>query len=312
MAKRIHRLSLLIAEEKEVAPNTRAFTLTDPESWQLPPFTAGAHIDLHLPSGRIRQFSLCNDPAEGDRYIVTVQGEPDGRGGSMEMLALPVGTELLASLPRNTFPLAQGAGRQVMVAGGIGVTPFLSMIPLLERTGADWHLHACARAPGLVPDGGRLAPVSPDRVTLHESDQGNRLDLPGLIAELEPQDHLYICGPERMIAQALEAGAGLGERLHVERFGTTFTGEDPAYELELARSGQRIAVAAGQGMLDALRAAGIDVPSSCEGGVCLECKTRYLEGAPLHRDLLMSAADRQAFVTPCVSGCSGGRLVLDL
>ncbi len=312
MAKSIHRLSLVIAALQEVAPGVRAFTLTDPEDWPLPPFTAGAHIDLHLPSGRIRQFSLCNDPADGNRYVVTVQGEAHGRGGSLEMLALGPGTELLASLPRNTFPLAEDAGRHVMVAGGIGLTPFLSMIPVLERASADWHLHACARAAEAVPDGGRLVQVATERVTQHLSDSGSRLDLPALIAGLGPHDHLYVCGPERMIVQALEAGTGLGERLHVERFGTTVTGATAAYELELARSGQRIAVAAGQGMLDALRAAGVEVPSSCEGGVCLECKTRYLSGTPLHRDLLMSEIDRQSYVTPCVSGCSGGRLMLDL
>jgi ferredoxin-NADP reductase len=312
MAKRIHRLSLIIAEVEDIAPSVRAFTLTDPERWPLPPFTPGAHIDLHLPTGRVRQYSLCNDPQEGDRYVVTVQSEPEGRGGSAEMFELGVGSALLASLPRNTFPLAEAAGRHVMVAGGIGITPFLSMVSELRRSDAKWELHICSRERGRVADGGRLADAGQESVVMHVSSEDCRLDIAELINSLDQSDHLYVCGPERMITAALEFGEGLGDRLHIERFGTTIAGVDPAYEIELASSGRRIAVAAGQGMLDALRAAGVEVPSSCEGGVCLECKTRYLEGSPVHRDLLMSAEDRRSFLTPCVSGCSSDRIVLDL
>lgn len=308
MAKSIHRVTTVLRHVEDLGGGVRVLTLADPDDWELPPFAAGAHVDLHLPSGRIRQYSLCGDPTEPARWRVAVGLEAAGRGGSAEAHGLEAGTTLLASLPRNLFPLAQ-TGRAVMVAGGIGITPFLSMAPVLARAGRDFELHVCT--PGETPFGAALAAYG-DRVRFHRSADGGRLDLTALIAGVGPEDHLYCCGPARMVDEAAHAGAVLGERLHIERFGVDGPAVAAAYEIELARSGRVIPVGVGQTMLDALRGAGLDLPATCEGGVCLDCRTRYLAGEPEHRDLALTAAERGAWLTPCVSGCAGGRIVLDL
>ncbi|WP_118135489.1 PDR/VanB family oxidoreductase [Oceanicella sp. SM1341] len=312
MAKAIHRVSVVLRSVETLPGDIRLLELADRDDWPLPPFTAGAHVDLHLPSGRIRQYSLCGDPAENTRYRIAVAREAAGRGGSAEVhAALRPGQELLLSLPRNNFPLVP-SGRVVMVAGGIGLTPFLSMLPDLTRTGRDFVLHVCAKAPERHGFTAALGGLAPGRLALHFSRDGTRLDLAALVAGLGPEDHLYVCGPAGMMAEARRLGAGLGARLHLELFGAGEATGHTAYEVELARSGAVIPVAAGETMLEALRGAGLDIPSSCEAGVCLECRTRYLAGTPEHRDLAMPAADRHAWLTPCVSGCAGGRIVLDL
>jgi vanillate O-demethylase ferredoxin subunit len=249
---------------------------------------------------------------EKARYAIAVRTEQSGRGGSVELGALSPGTELQVSLPRNHFPLADGQ-RHVLVAGGIGITPFLSMLPVLMRRGLDWHLHVCTRDMEAVPCSAVLAPFAgTGRIEWHFSKNGSRLRLQDLMDGLGTADQLYCCGPARMLDDVISRGRSLGDRLHVERFGFDGGIADAAYEVVLARSGRAIPVARGETMLQALRVAGVDMPASCEGGVCLECKTRYLEGAPMHRDLVMPAAERGQYLTPCVSGCASERLVLDL
>ncbi|MFC4668912.1 PDR/VanB family oxidoreductase [Seohaeicola nanhaiensis] len=312
MAKSIHRVSVEIRRIEALPGNVRLIELADHDDWELPPFTSGAHVDVHLPSGRIRQYSLCGSPDEPTRYLIAVARDAAGRGGSAEVHdALAPGMPLLLSLPRNHFPLIS-EGRVVLVAGGIGITPFLSMLPELLRTGRNFELHVCT--PSAQHDGFSrfLGDVPADRLKVHYSDDGSRLDLSGLIDGLGPEDHIYVCGPGRMISEAREFEDRLGERLHIELFGAGETGQQAAYVVELANSGQIVPVGAGETMLEALRAAGVEVPSSCEGGVCLDCKTRYLEGTPVHRDLVLPAHERGTHLTPCVSGCAGDRIVLDL
>lgn len=312
MVKRIHRVTTVIVQIEQIDPRVKLFHLQDPDGWELPPFTAGAHIDIHLPSGLIRQYSLSGDPACDNTYTIAVQREEDGRGGSRELHDnLRVGDELLVSLPRNAFPILKDAP-VTMIAGGIGITPFLSALPAMMAKGQPFRLHYCASSQdraSFVPMLEQMA--LGDRLQLHISEGGQRLDLAQLVAQLQDDEHLYCCGPTRML-EAVEATAGsLGARLHVEHFGVA-AGVDPAYEVLLARSGQVVPVAPGQTMLQALRAADVHVPASCEGGVCLDCKCRWLDGTPIHRELTMTKQDREEWITPCVSGSAGPRLTLDL
>ncbi|NUH65440.1 oxidoreductase [Sulfitobacter sp. S0837] len=312
MVKRIHRVTTIVARIEQVDPLVKLFHLQDPEGWELPPFTAGAHIDIHLPSGLIRQYSLSGDPACDDTYTIAVQREEDGRGGSRELHdALHVGDELLVSLPRNTFPILDDAP-VTMIAGGIGITPFLSALPGLIAMDRPFKLHYCASSRDKASFAAMLEQMDlGSRLQIHISEGGQRLDLAQVVAELASEEHLYCCGPTRMLDAVEDTAGSLGARLHVEHFGVA-AGADPAYEVLLARSGQVVPVAPGQTMLQALRAADVHVPASCEGGVCLDCKCRWLEGTPIHRELTMTKKDREEWITPCVSGSASERLTLDL
>lgn len=317
MPKLIHRVTTVVRRIRPVADDVLSFELADPDDWELPPFTAGAHIDVHLPNGAVRQYSLHGDPAEANRYRIAVKREAAGRGGSACLHRdVAEGSILPVSLPRNHFPLA-AAPHHVLIAGGIGITPFLSMIPALAASGAGFELHYCTRTPAATPFLEQLAPLAASGRVRHHFSRGDtsaRLDIAALIARLPPDAHVYCCGPAAMI-QAVRDAAGprLADRLHAELFGQPDgPADDGGFTVELARSGRSIAVPKGQTMLAALREAGIEIDASCEAGICLDCKTRYLAGTPVHRDLALRAADRADFVTPCVSGCAGPGLVLDL
>jgi ferredoxin-NADP reductase len=316
MPKLIHRVTTMVRRFADVVDGVRTFELTDPENWALPPFGAGAHIDVHLPSGVVRQYSLYGDPAEGHCYRIAVRREDAGRGGSLAFHRdIGEGSILPVSLPRNHFPLREGP-HHVLIAGGIGITPLLSMIEVLRRDKASFELHYCSRTPESTAFLPELAPLAERGVVIHYFSRiarPQRLDIAGLLARTRPDAQIYCCGPRALIDAVTAAGAAaFTGRLNVEFFGTAASSSQPAYEVHLARSGRVIPVAPGETMLNALREAGVDVPSSCEGGVCLECKTRFFDGMPVHRDLVMSAADRRQHLTPCVSGCAGARLVLDL
>lgn len=318
MPKPIHRVTTIVRALEPVSEGVLAFELADPDDWELPPFTAGAHLDVHSPDGPVRQYSLFGDPAENNRYRIAVKREDTGRGGSVGLhTGLRIGTIVPVSLPRNHFPL-RPATRHVFVAAGIGVTPFLSMMAELDRRGEPFTLHYASRAPELTPFLDRLAPRAATGQVRHYFSRGGRparLDLAAILAEAGDDAHVYGCGPLALLREMLDVGEPkLSGRLHIELFGgegVAGAPADPDYTVELARSGRLIVVPRGQTMLAVLREAGIDMPASCEGGVCLECKTRYLAGTPIHRDLTLPAAERGQFITPCVSGCSG-TMVLDL
>lgn len=316
MPKLIHRVTTVVRRVADVADGVRTFDLTDPEDWALPPFSAGAHIDVHLPSGAVRQYSLYGDPADAHRYSIAVRREDTGRGGSLAFHRdIGEGAVLPVSLPRNHFPLRDGP-HHLLIAGGIGITPLLSMIEVLRRDEVSFELHYCSRTPEATAFLPELAPLAERGLVSHYFSRIARpqhLDIAGLLARTRPDSQIYCCGPRALIDAVTSVGAAaFTGQLNVEFFGSTPSIGQPAYEVRLVRSGRTIPVAPGETMLNALREAGVDVPSSCEGGVCLECKTRFLDGMPVHRDLVMSAADRRQYLTPCVSGCAGAQLVLDL
>jgi ferredoxin-NADP reductase len=283
---------------------------------RVPPFGAGGHIDVYLPSGAVRQYSLYGDPAEGNCYRIAVRRDDAGRGGSRAFHRdIREGSILPVSLPRNHFPLREGA-HHLLIAGGIGITPMLSMIEVLKRDKISFELHYCSRTPESTAFLPELAPLAKRGIVTHYFSRipcPQRLDIASLLARSRSDSQIYCCGPHALIDAVTAIGAAeFTGRLNIEFFGSAPSCGQTAYEVRLARSERVIPVPPGETMLNALREAGVDVPSSCEGGVCLECKTRFLDGMPVHRDLVMSAADRRQFLTPCVSGCAGSQLVLDL
>tara|TARA_B110000438_G_C15776782_1_gene634400 strand:- start:514 stop:1452 length:939 start_codon:yes stop_codon:yes gene_type:complete len=312
MQKRIHSVTTQIISIKDDGNNIKLITLADPEGWPLPGFIGGSHLDVYLQSGKIRQYSLCNDPENFSQYVIAVQEEKDGRGGSIEMHGLKEGMIVPVSLPRNQFSLANSM-RHIFVAGGIGITPFLSMIPKLISDKVDWELHICAQSETKIPCQSLLKIYDGNiNIFKHLSQDGTRLSIKDIVTSTKDNEHLYFCGPGSMIDEAVENGAELGDRLHFEKFGVDENLDDAAYEVVLKKSGRVIQVPKGQTMLGALRFADVDVPASCEGGICLECKTRFFEGTPIHRDLVMKPVDRESFLTLCVSGCASKSIELDL
>ena len=291
----------------------------------LPPFSAGAHIDVHLPGGLVRQYSLCNNPAEAGRYVLGVLREPASRGGSVAVHAhLNEGDELLISAPRNLFPLVEGASGHLLLAGGIGLTPLLAMAETLAARGEPFALHVAARHAGRVAFRERLqqGPLAPHtQLHLDDGPPAQRLDLPALLAAPAAGQHLYVCGPAGFIAAVLDTARAQGwpeAQLHCEHFGAAPAAPGAAaersFELRLARSQRVVVVSAQQTAAQALNAAGIFVPTSCEQGICGTCLTRVLEGECEHRDQYLEPDEQAANdqFLPCCSRARSAALVLDL
>ncbi|OWT67304.1 MULTISPECIES: PDR/VanB family oxidoreductase [unclassified Achromobacter] len=294
----------------------KCIELEDPEGWTLPPFAPGAHIDVVLTDILVRQYSLCGDPADKHVYRIAVQREDDGRGGSaLVHETLHRGTRVSVSMPRNLFALADSASRHIFIAGGIGITPFLSMIPELLRRGVLFHIHACNRSATGLPFANSLTELACNGLaTLHYTDSSNpnRLDLYKRLQHQEDGEHVYFCGPGVMLDHFLKASEHWTEgTVHYERFGRA-PSEGPAYSINLARTGITIEVESGEPMSTALKRHGITIRTSCEAGICGMCKTNYLGGEPDHRDHCLSTEDKARILTPCVSGSKSAVLTLDL
>lgn len=284
-------------------------------------FSAGAHVEVHLPEGFVRQYSLCGDPADRARYSLAVLEEPESRGGSRAMCGLQVGDVLSISEPRNHFPLAGSAARSLLIAGGIGITPLLAMAHALRRAGAPFELHYCARTPERAAFLEELGARFAGAVQLHFDDgpEAQRFQAVQAIGAPRAGEHLYVCGPSGLIDHVLETARKLAwpeQQLHCERF----TAEAPEvqegdrpFEVELASSGLVVNVEVGQSIAEALLEQGVEVPTSCEGGVCGTCVVRVLRGTPDHRDTYLTAAEHaERLITTCCSRAKSARLVLDL
>jgi len=305
------------------AEDILGFEFVPPEPGTLlPPFEAGAHIDLHLDNGLQRSYSLVNAPGERQRYCIAVNKDRASRGGSRRVHeALRPGALLTISAPRNNFALDESAPHSVLIAGGIGITPILAMIRRLAALGRPWELHYAAHTRGraaFVETLRTLADDSGGRVEFaFETAPGRRaLDVAAIVAAAPADAHLYCCGPLGLLDAFETACAGLPrERVHVEYFAAK---DAPAtaggFSVRLQRSGRTVAVQAGQSILDAVIAIGIEPPCSCREGVCGTCETRVIEGVPDHRDLVLSAAEHAANdrMMICCSGAKTATLVLDL
>lgn len=322
-----HTLEVVVRERREEG-GVAVLTLADPLERPLPPFTAGAHLDLHLPGGLARPYSLCSDPRDRSAYRLGVLRDPDSRGGSVlvHQLLTP-GARVAIGAPRNHFPLAEGAPHSVLVGGGIGITPMLAMAWSLHTAGASFELHYCARSRAQAAFLGELAAVPwTGRVTLHFDDGGETARLaPRALLQAAPAGvHVYVCGPSGFMdwVMAEAASAGLAPaQVHKEYFAapaataaTSAAGADAPFEVLARRCGKAVRVEAGQTLLSALASAGIRIPVSCEQGVCGTCACTVLEGEPDHRDAYLSEEERAANdqILVCCSRARSPRLVLDL
>ncbi|MBY0557698.1 MAG: PDR/VanB family oxidoreductase [Burkholderiaceae bacterium] len=314
-------IEVVVARKTAEAERIASFELVRTDGTPLPPYTAGAHIDVHLPGGMVRQYSLCGDAGDASRYRIAVLRDPASRGGSEAVHALREGGTLRISAPRNHFRLVP-APRYVLLAGGIGITPMIAMAQELHSADIPFTLHYCARSPAQAAFQYQLAqaPYS-GNVQLHFDDgvTEQRLALERVLREAGPDCHVYVCGPGGFIG-FVEAGATAAgipaAQVHREYFNAApvDTSGDSGFELALARSGRRLRVPAGQSVLQVLHAAGVDIPVSCEQGVCGTCVTRVLEGVPEHRDMFFTDQERAANdqFTPCCSRSKSPLLVLDL
>lgn len=299
-----------------------ALELADPSGKPLPAFSAGAHIDVHLAPGLTRQYSLCNNPEDRSGYVLGVLLEPESRGGSRAVHALNEGDLIEIGEPKNHFPLEASARESVLMAGGIGITPILCMAERLAHIGASFKLHYCTRSSERTAFRARL---EADGIREHariyhdNAAESERIQLKEAIGQPAPDRHLYVCGPAGFIEAVLNAGRELGwaeENLHREYFTgvDAFNPDDAVFQVKVASSGDVIDVEPGQSITDALAANGIDLPVSCEQGVCGTCLTRVLEGEPDHRDLYLTDAEKEANdqMLPCCSRSRTPMLVLDI
>ncbi|TWV32825.1 oxidoreductase [Streptomyces misionensis] len=305
---RARALRLLLTAHETIADGVVRLRL---EGDGLPRWTPGAHLDLVLPSGLVRQYSLCGDPGDTSSYTIAARLVEDGRGGSREVHEqLTEGMELEVRGPRNRFPLAE-AQSYVFVAGGIGITPVLPMLRALPAH-AEWRLLYCGRTRASMPFLAELGELAGDRLTVVAEDEEGRPDLDALFADVTAGTAVYCCGPGGLmdaVAERMPEGAAL----HLERFAPGAPADgDAAFEVELRRTGRTVAVPAGTSVLAAVRRELPDLAYSCEQGFCGTCQQRVLAGEVEHRDELLTDAERADSMLICVSRARGGRLVLDL
>lgn len=317
-------MQVKLARKTDIAQDIASFELVRPDGAALPAFSAGAHIDVHLPNQLSRQYSLLNCPSETHRYQIAVLKTADSRGGSVAMHALAAGDLLDISEPRNHFPLAPQARHSLLLAGGIGITPLLSMARTLARNDASFELHYCARSAErmafrheLERDAGFRQPV---RLYFDDAPPEQCIALPRLLHAPKPDSHLYVCGPagfmQAVLAQAQQAGWP-ASHLHSEYFSAQpVPTEEPAREfaVELRRSYRRIVIPKDRSVAEVLQEAGVDLPTSCNEGFCGTCITPVLSGEPDHRDHCLSEEEKasNAWFTPCCSRARTDLLVLDL
>ncbi len=316
------QLTVIVAKKTQEAEDIVSFELVSADERPLPPFSAGAHLDVQIRPGLIRQYSLCNAPTEAHRYLIAVLRDPRSRGGSVSIQdEVGEGAVLRISAPKNHFALVP-AKRTLLFAGGIGVTPILCMAERLAHIDADFEMHYCARSPGRTAFVERIRNSGmAGRVRFHFDDgaPGDGLDLPALLAGPGPDLHLYVCGPSGFIDYVMNTAKGLGwqaGQLHLEYFAGALqdSPDDAGFEIKIASSGKVLSVGAGQTVISALAEHGIEVPVSCEQGLCGTCITGVLDGIPEHRDMYFSDAEksRNDQFTPCCSRACSKMLVLDL
>jgi ferredoxin-NADP reductase len=313
----------LVVQRREVAADgVVALDLVDPAGAELPGWEPGAHVDLLLDEGLVRQYSLCGDPRETGSWRVGVLLDPNSRGGSQHVHdRLQEGTAVRVRGPRNHFPLVDSP-KYLFIAGGIGITPIKAMAESAERAGLDWSMIYLGRQRSTMAFHQELAHAFGDRVTIWADDErGSFFDLAGALSDPAEDTLIYSCGPEPLLAAVEKCCAHWPEgSLHVERFAAKSVSADTlanaldSYEVVCRRSGVTVEVSDSVPMLDALEDAGIPIMSSCGEGVCGTCRATVLEGTPDHRDSLLTEAERASgnVILPCVSHSRSPKLVLDL
>lgn len=318
LPRRTNRRAVVIDERVLVArdPDVVALTLVPADGADLPRWHAGAHIDVHLPSGRTRQYSLCGDPGRPDRYRIAVRQILGEDGASIEMHTLAAGQLIEVSEPRNAFMMPlPGSGSRAQrlrfIAGGIGITPILPMVRLADRLGIEWSLRYTGRHRASMPFLDELEAFG-DRVRVLTDDVSGFPTPAGLLDDVHPSTAVYACGPPPMMDLVRGAAPARAE-LHIERFSPVPVVNGQPFDMQLLRSAETIAVRADQSALAALLAAKPDVSYSCQQGFCGSCAQQVVAGEVEHRDRLLTDEQRRlGQMLLCVSRSTGGPLVLDL
>lgn len=312
--------ALQVRAAAPLAIGIHGFELVHPDGAVLPDFTPGAHVEVQTPGGMLRKYSLCSDPAELLRYAIAVKRESDGRGGSADLIDHVHAGDLLPVRlpPRNDFPLAARATQHIFIAGGIGITPIMAMIRHLKNTGAGkFKLFYLNRTPEATAFREELsAPEFRGQVVMHydEGDPERAFDL-WPVLERPTGAHVYCCGPRPLLEAVRDmTGHWSTAAVHFESFvdaAATHRPEDRAFRVRLLQSGDVVEVGRDVSILDALRAHGLHVPSSCEAGTCGSCRTRLVAGAVDHRDLVLTDDERDTSIMVCVSRARDEEIVID-
>lgn len=313
-------IEVTVTQRAEVGEDTVTLVLAAVDGQPLPEFVAGSHVDIHIGPKIVRQYSLCCDPIDRYSYRLAIKLEKDSRGGSAGLHRdVRVGSRLRIGTPRNHFPLAKVVTKTYLIAGGIGVTPMVAMAADLRRQGADFELHYCARSRQAAAFAEELQYGYADHLRLHldDGDEEQKFIIERDTPSAVLGGHLYVCGPaifiDKVLTEALRKG-WQKDQLHQERFAGKVDSGGSIFEVTAARSGVTVTVEGDRSIAAALIDAGVDVPLSCEQGVCGTCLVRVLEGSPDHRDVYqtddeMAANDR---IAVCCSRSRSARLVLEI
>lgn len=324
-------LSLFVRQITYQAHGIVSYELVDPEGKELPPFTAGSHIDVKISEGFIRQYSLCNDPSERDRYVIAVLMDKSGRGGSRAIHeSVKIQDIIKISFPRNNFPLSSEAKRHILIAGGIGVTPLKSMAHHLDKIGENFELHYCTKNIENAAFQSELKPFIEDGRAFMHYDNGNPvdgLDLIALLSEQKSGSHVYYCGPSGFMSACSDSSKHWEDgTVHFEHFKApefkkntdyldgqdTSTLQENNFEIKINSTGEIIEVPSNKSVAEVLGDNGYHVETSCESGLCATCKVRYLEGEVDHQDYILGDDERTQYFTSCVSRSKSKILVLDI
>lgn len=316
-------LQLQVRSIRLAAQGIHAFELVHPLGEALPEVEAGAHVDLQLPGGLVRSYSLAGDPRDRSCWTLGVLREAQGRGGSRALHdSVRVGELLGVGAPRNAFGLKPGTGHCILLAGGIGVTPLKAMAHVLAHEGRPFEFHYCARSArhaAFTEELRALVPAASLHFHFDDGDPSRGLDIAGLLAEPRPGQQVYYCGPGgfmKACADAAAAAAWPADCVHSEHFKAPEPKPrctpDGAFEVRLARSGGAVQVLPEQSIVRALELAGHRVPTSCLSGLCGACKVNYLDGEVDHQDYILSDDEKRSCMTVCVSRAKSEVLVLDL
>ncbi len=294
-----------------------SFELVSPTDAALPPFAPGAHVEVAMPSGHTRSYSLVARTADGRGYCIAVKRDPASRGGSVWLHDVArLGMALRISAPKNDFPLVEDAACSVFMAGGIGITPMLAMLQRLSALGRPWQLHYAAPSAGQMAYREQVEQLAGTCVFHAPDAEAGRMDVAAVVAAAPPGAHLYCCGPARMLDDFLAATAGRpANTVHYERFvAAQGAATDGGFRVKLARDGRCLPVPAGRSVLDVLLDAGLDVPYACTQGVCGSCQVPVLAGTPDHRDSVLTDEEKAANTSMlvCCSGALSEELTLDL
>jgi ferredoxin-NADP reductase len=315
-------MDVVVRSVDRVAPRIVSLELADPTGEALPEFSAGAHVDVTLPNGLVRSYSLLNDSRERNRYQIAVLREEAGGGGSAFIHEnVHVGDLLSISAPANRFEIDEGGDHNILIAGGIGITPVLSMAHRLDELGIDFRLYYCTRTRAEAAFVEHLEERFGERVIAHHGEGASeqRLDVEQLLRVREPGTHVYVCGPPGLISAVRTAAKDWPQgTVHFELFGAVradagANAENKAFDVHLRRRNMTLHIPAERSILDVLTENGVRVRTVCNDGFCGTCTTRYVAGNVDHRDGVLDEEGRKSLIQVCVSrALPGDTLVLDL